>query len=87
MAKIRSIRAVNFRGVVGDYTLTFDGNNGKPASVMMLGDNGCGKSIILDGIGFCLRCEMQRGKVAGRDSKHFVICLQTRTSHLSLRPS
>lgn len=57
MTQIKSTTITNFRGIIGELTLDMH-INGKPTSVFLLGDNGCGKSSILDAIGFCLRGEV-----------------------------
>lgn len=54
MPKLLSVTLEMFRGVTG--RLTFDlSQDGRPVSVIMFGDNGSGKSTIIDGIEFCLQ--------------------------------
>jgi AAA domain len=57
MSKIRSVSIINFRGIVGEVTINLT-KGSKSASALLLGDNGCGKSSILDAIGFCLRGQL-----------------------------
>jgi energy-coupling factor transporter ATP-binding protein EcfA2 len=56
--KIKSISIENFRGVKSQNTLLFEKNE-KPLSVLIYGDNGTGKSSIVDAIEFALQGRIQ----------------------------
>ena len=49
MSKIKSISIKHFRGIPNEMSLDFS-NNGEPTSFLIYGDNGSGKSSIIDAI-------------------------------------
>jgi recombinational DNA repair ATPase RecF len=57
--KIRSVSVTGFRGSVSTVTLGMTKNN-KPADVLLWGDNGVGKSTLIDGIEFALQGRVDR---------------------------
>ncbi len=53
--KIRKIDIKSFRGIPGEISLLLPDKSGKPCSLLLLGDNGVGKSSVVDSIEFCLQ--------------------------------
>ena len=67
MAKISNFTAVKFRGISGaiEVTLT-DMRSGKPISLLLYGDNGSGKSSLVDAVEFALRGRLSRRDLEGK---------------------
>ncbi|MCS7478184.1 ATP-binding protein [Umezawaea endophytica] len=61
---IRTLTARRFRGIDSEVSVDFRMADGSLGSVLVLGDNGTGKSSIADSLEFCLR-----GKVSRRGNK------------------
>lgn len=57
--KVQSVSFDGFRGSPGEFTIEFV-RRGSPASVLLLGDNGSGKSTIVDAVEFCLQGRIGR---------------------------
>lgn len=55
MMKIKSIEINSFRGISKNLTIEFPNKNNRHLSLVILGDNGSGKSSIVDAIEFCLQ--------------------------------
>jgi len=53
--RIRSIEINSFRGIPNQLKLEFPIKNSKPVSLIIIGDNGSGKSSIIDAFEFCLQ--------------------------------
>lgn len=53
--KIKNIEILHFRGIPNSLFVDFTGRNNKPTSVILSGDNGVGKSSILDAIEYNLQ--------------------------------
>lgn len=58
--KIKSIKIFNFRGIPNNLVVDFTDNNKKAVSTMISGDNGVGKSSILDAIEYNLQGRIYR---------------------------
>lgn len=59
--RIAALRIENFRGVSGAQTLDLRKREGaEPASLLLLGDNGTGKSSVVDALEFVLRASLWR---------------------------
>jgi recombinational DNA repair ATPase RecF len=59
--KLNTITIENFRGIPGKLTLDLESGSGnKPKSLILFGDNGTGKSSIVDAIQFALQGEIGR---------------------------
>jgi hypothetical protein len=52
----------SFRGIPGKLELDFTGKNGSPCSVLIFGDNGSGKSSIIDALEFNLQGKIERSE-------------------------
>lgn len=53
--KIKSIKISHFRGIPNTQNVDFTDNLGFPVSTIIYGDNGCGKSSIIDALEFNLQ--------------------------------
>lgn len=60
--KIERLHIRAFRGVPTELTVSFAGTNGKPSSALIVGDNGTGKSTIVDALEFGLQARIGRHK-------------------------
>lgn len=67
--RIARIELVNFRGVVGQVALGLTGKSGSPASLLLYGENGTGKSSFVDGVEMALQGRV--GRSANFDSSAF----------------
>ncbi|GAK97213.1 hypothetical protein JCM19294_1259 [Nonlabens tegetincola] len=74
--KIKKLEIESFRGIPNKQTFSFENKSGKPISTLIFGDNGSGKSSIIDALEFNLQ-----GKIERSDS----IKNQFRASVLSLK--
>lgn len=62
---IKQIAVSHFRGIPGKLEISFvDRNNKKPPSILLVGDNGTGKSSIVDAIEFALQGHIEQSKFA-----------------------
>ena len=53
--KLKKVIIHSFRGIPDKLEITFPEKGGKTSSLIILGDNGIGKSSIVDAIEFCLQ--------------------------------
>lgn len=53
--KLKKVIINSFRGIPNNLEVTFPNKGGKTSSLIILGDNGIGKSSIVDAIEFCLQ--------------------------------
>lgn len=60
-AKLLSVTVAGFRGSTSDTTVSLNRSD-KPACVLLWGDNGSGKSTIIDGIEFALQGRIDRSR-------------------------
>src|SRR5687767_4012974 len=58
--RLLDVRIERFRGVPGSATVDFCDSSGVPQSVLLVGDNGSGKSTIVDAIEFALQGRVGR---------------------------
>jgi len=63
MPAVRSVTLAGFRGAPIPLTVDFRGRNHAASSLLLIGDNGTGKSTIVDAIEFCLQARV--GRLAG----------------------
>lgn len=59
---IKKLEINSFRGIPNKLSITFPTKNKRPASLIILGDNGVGKSSIVDSIEFCLQGHISESK-------------------------
>ena len=62
---IKKLDITSFRGIPGKLEISFDGTNHSLSSVLLLGDNGSGKSSVAEAFEFCLRGKVSRRGNAG----------------------
>jgi hypothetical protein len=65
LTRIQELKVAEFRGVSSVLNLDLRTKNGSACSVLLLGDNGTGKSSIADAFEFCLRGKVSRRGNAG----------------------
>lgn len=65
MTRIQVVHIAYFRGISQPIDIDFLRNTGKAQSVVILGDNGTGKTSVADAIEFCLRGKVSRRGNAG----------------------
>jgi len=63
--KVARLEIENFRGIAGQITIDLTNKAGEAASVLLLGDNGAGKSSVVDAIEFALRGRLSRRSLEG----------------------
>lgn len=63
MTKIKDLYIHSFRGISKEMTVSFVNKDGMPVSTIIFGDNGCGKSSIIDAIEFNLQARIERSEV------------------------
>jgi hypothetical protein len=61
--RLKKVDISAFRGIAGKLSLNFPLKNGRPSSMIILGDNGSGKSSIVDGIEFCLQSHISQASL------------------------
>lgn len=61
--KLKKVIIRAFRGIPNDLEITFPNKGGKLSSLIILGDNGTGKSSIVDAIEFCLQGQVLQTEV------------------------
>ncbi|TCB87733.1 hypothetical protein E0H26_28820 [Micromonospora zingiberis] len=81
--KISALEIQSFRGVTDCLTIDFAARDGKPTSLLILGDNGTGKTSIVDAVEFALRGRVSRRGNAGTKVKREARDLL----HLASRPN
>ena len=67
---IKTLHISCFRGIPADLEISFTTANGSAASILLLGDNGTGKSSVADALEFCLRGKVSRRGNAGAKIRH-----------------
>ncbi|MCL3861735.1 AAA family ATPase [Actinotalea sp. K2] len=63
--KVASITLDGFRGVPGQLKVNFAGRNGQPQSAIVFGENGSGKSSIVDAVEWACQGKVGRAAVTG----------------------
>lgn len=61
--KIRHLDIEAFRGIPQRIQIEFPVKNGSPSSMLLLGDNGVGKSSIVDALEFCLQGHVSQNSI------------------------
>jgi recombinational DNA repair ATPase RecF len=69
----------NFRGILGSLDLNFVGKSSEPESVVVSGDNGFGKSSIVDAIEWCCQGANRKGTV-GSSPENIIHLKESKTS-------
>src|ERR671912_52052 len=59
---VNSVRIHRFRGVPSDLVVDFRAHDGNAASAIVSGDNGTGKSSIVDALEFALQARVNRSQ-------------------------
>jgi hypothetical protein len=73
MSKIIQFTVTNFRGISGAVDVTLTGaESGEPISLLLYGDNGSGKSSLVDAVEFALRGRLSRRNPEGKKIKREV---------------
>jgi DNA repair exonuclease SbcCD ATPase subunit len=62
---IKTLHISCFRGIPTDVEISFTAASGSASSILLLGDNGAGKSSVADALEFCLRGKVSRRGNAG----------------------
>jgi AAA domain len=65
LTRIVELKVAEFRGISSPLSLDFRTRTGSACSVLLLGDNGTGKSSVADAFEFCLRGKVSRRGNAG----------------------
>ena len=60
--RIKELDIVSFRGIPDQLHIDFPIKNNKPSSLIIVGDNGVGKSSIVDAVEFCLQGHIAQNK-------------------------
>ncbi|MER5927685.1 AAA family ATPase [Streptomyces mirabilis] len=60
--RVSKVTAESFRGVPGELEVSFRNANGKPSSALIFGDNGSGKSSIVDAVEWACQKSVGRNK-------------------------
>lgn len=58
--KVKAIKITSFRGIPNEINLNFTDKSGNPVSVLIFGDNGSGKSSIIDAIEYNLQGKIEK---------------------------
>jgi hypothetical protein len=69
---VKRIEAKSFRGIPGHFALDLVNDNNKTQTILLHGDNGSGKSSIVDAIEFGLRGRLSRRGLEGKKQKREV---------------
>src|SRR5690606_33941898 len=64
-SKVASVTLSGFRGVPGRLTVDFCGANGRPQSAIVFGENGSGKSSIVDAVEWACQGKVGRAATKG----------------------
>jgi AAA domain len=81
MSRVATLEIQNFRGVPGELSVDLQPRNSDPpASLVVLGDNGSGKSSIADGLEFALRAALVRRGDPSRPQKKLAQSLVSRNN-------
>lgn len=73
--KISKLYIHSFRGIPNELNVDFTNKHGKPMSVIIHGDNGSGKSSIIDAIEFNLQARIERSEVLKNLKRPSPICI------------
>ncbi len=67
---LKSLHISAFRGIPAELEIDFTSASGTVSSILLLGDNGSGKSSVADAIEFCLRGKVSRRGNAGAKMRY-----------------
>jgi len=70
--KVSSVNITQFRGIPSELSLNFTDLNGSTVSSIIFGDNGSGKSSIVDAIEFCLQSRIERSTSINNPTRPYV---------------
>lgn len=74
--KISQLYIHSFRGIPTELSLDFTDKKGSPLSVILYGDNGTGKSSVVDAIELCLQARIARSEVLRNPLRPSVLTYQ-----------
>lgn len=74
--KIKTIHIEKFRGIPSELDVDFTDDKGTPVSTVIYGDNGCGKSSIVDAIEFCTQGLIEHSKTIKNPTRPSAISYQ-----------
>ncbi len=73
--KIKNLHITSFRGIPNEQSFNFTDKKGKPISTLIFGDNGSGKSSIIDAIEFNLQGKIERSDSLKNEFRAFAVSL------------
>lgn len=73
--KVKAIKINSFRGIPNEINLNFTDKSGNPVSVLIFGDNGSGKSSIIDAIEYNLQGKIEKSDSLNNEFRPYPISL------------
>lgn len=73
--KIKAININSFRGIPNEFHLDFSDRNGNPLSALIFGDNGSGKSSIIDALEYNLQGKIERSDSLRNEFRPYPVSL------------
>jgi recombinational DNA repair ATPase RecF len=84
--RIKELEIVSFRGIPNNLHIDFPIKNNKPTSWIIVGDNGVGKSSIIDAVEFCLQGHIaQNKKLTNPHSPSLLSLKSTRKPNITIK--